>query len=494
MRRLGVAAWILSRSLRGRPSSRLPASLPRRRRLSIQVTELHPTLSRRTAPTVPNSPSIHYRQDVEHAGRPYAFEPGGRVDVPFRPRAGDAWLVDGKQPRALPPGHATGRQMRDGADGICLGRRPTFRRGHARGRRRGRRRSGSRRRGSRPDVPTAVVPALSAVLASTTIDAATSPLAIAPIGPSGLRREVFGFLPYWEVSDSSTVLDWRVLSTVAYFSVGCTSGGNLAKKNSDGSTTTGWAGWTSSKMTSIITAAHQNQTRVVLTVRASPGAAAARRRRPTARQRDGALDPGEADRRRRPRSRRRRCQPRLRADRRGLRRRFTALVRSIRSRAEPGRQGYQLTFDTPSAPSATSRSPKATAPGGAGRRSSSWATTTGSKARRRRRLDLAARGSPIRPHGTRSRPTRPRSRRRSTSFGVPFYGRAWSTTRRCAERERTSRARSTAARPHPPVRGWPSTYAAQYGRRYDSDRAGALDRVSTSRHCTSHVRLRHLVA
>ena len=33
-----------------------------------------------------------------------AFTPGGRVSVPFRPRAGDPWLVDGARPRALPAG------------------------------------------------------------------------------------------------------------------------------------------------------------------------------------------------------------------------------------------------------------------------------------------------------------------------------------------------------------------------------------------------------
>ena len=64
----------------------------------------------------------------------------------------------------------------------------------------------------------------------------------------------------------ATTLDYPTLSTVAYFSVGCASGGTLLKKNSDGSTTTGWAGWTSSKMTSIINAAHSAGTRVALTL------------------------------------------------------------------------------------------------------------------------------------------------------------------------------------------------------------------------------------
>ena len=67
----------------------------------------------------------------------------------------------------------------------------------------------------------------------------------AAISPSGLKREVFGFLPYWEVSDSSTTLDYSKISTIAYFGVGAAANGSLEKKNKDGTTTTGWNGWTS---------------------------------------------------------------------------------------------------------------------------------------------------------------------------------------------------------------------------------------------------------
>ena len=49
----------------------------------------------------------------------------------------------------------------------------------------------------------------------------------AAVDPGGLRREVFGFLPYWELTDSSTRLDWEKLSTVAYFGVGADGTGNL---------------------------------------------------------------------------------------------------------------------------------------------------------------------------------------------------------------------------------------------------------------------------
>src|SRR4029078_4550050 len=83
---------------------------------------------------------------------------------------------------------------------------------------------------------------------------------------SGLRRQVYGFLPYWEVNGASTKLNYNVLSTIAYFSVGATAAGNLKKRDADGTRTTGWGGWTSSSMTSVINAAHRKGTRVVLTV------------------------------------------------------------------------------------------------------------------------------------------------------------------------------------------------------------------------------------
>jgi hypothetical protein len=82
-----------------------------------------------------------------------------------------------------------------------------------------------------------------------------------PAAASGLRRQVFGFLPYWEVSGASTRLNYDVLSTIAYFSVGADKAGNLRKKDKDGTSTTGWGGWTSSSMTAVINAAHQRGTR-----------------------------------------------------------------------------------------------------------------------------------------------------------------------------------------------------------------------------------------
>jgi spore germination protein YaaH len=78
--------------------------------------------------------------------------------------------------------------------------------------------------------------------------------------PSGtikpLRREVFGFLPYWELGST---LDYDTLSTVAYFGVNINSDGSLYTSGN------GWSGWNSSTLTTAINDAHSHGTRVVLT-------------------------------------------------------------------------------------------------------------------------------------------------------------------------------------------------------------------------------------
>ena len=243
---------------------------------------------RRLFPRVPDGaelrPTIHYEEARAHADDRIDFAPGGRVSVGFTPRAGDHWKVGGVSPRALPAGRLDGRQLREQdtpgaarakvhgdpcdaraiADPRALGcpvRGPGARRvrsalpravGPARGRRPtadrpGRGRTRGRVRGLRlPE------------------DAQSAPSAA--VSSSGLQREVFGFLPYWELSDSSTTLDFAKISTIAYFGVGIDAAGNLQKLNSDGTTTVGWSGWTSSRMTSLINTAHEKRTRVVLTV------------------------------------------------------------------------------------------------------------------------------------------------------------------------------------------------------------------------------------
>jgi spore germination protein YaaH len=270
-------------------------------------------------------PGVHYEEAMAHAQDRISFKPGGLVTRGFTPRAGDTWPVDGSAPRALPAGNATGAAITDSPQGSMWADAPPV---------------SSTVDGAVID-PADVVPAEGAM--------AVSPAADDPLDVSGTKRlkQVFGFLPYWEVSDSSNTLDYRVLSTIAYFSVGSDRYGNLLKKNSDGTPTTGWGGWGSSALTNVINNAHANNTRVVLTItmfawtssqaeRQTALLSSATARQNLARQaaiavRDRGVDginldfepiaSGQAD-------------------------NFTALVRTFRAELNRIASGYQLTFDT----------------------------------------------------------------------------------------------------------------------------------------------------
>jgi spore germination protein YaaH len=79
--------------------------------------------------------------------------------------------------------------------------------------------------------------------------------------PNGLSREVFGYLPWWELSGSRLAsMDYDLVSTIAFFGVPARSDGTLQKSGD------GWNGWTSSHMTDVINAAHAERVKVVLTV------------------------------------------------------------------------------------------------------------------------------------------------------------------------------------------------------------------------------------
>jgi len=274
-------------------------------------------------------PTIHYEDAVAHAGDPIEFAAGDRVTVPFRPRRGDDRSVDGRAPSALPAGRLSGRAMRLG-DGTTDVRLP---------------KSGFARIGDdRPIMaPGRIIPGTGAVW-----DPADPPRfepAVA-VDPGALRREVFGFLPYWELSDGSTRIDWSTTSTVAYFGVGADSDGTLIKRNANGATTIGWSGWTSARMTRVIEDAHRSGTRVVLTVQSfgwsstglkrqkallrSPSARARLARQIAAAVRDRGADGVNLD-----------FEPIVK----GYGDEFTALVRSVRHALDRVHRGYQLTFD-----------------------------------------------------------------------------------------------------------------------------------------------------
>jgi spore germination protein YaaH/flagellar hook assembly protein FlgD len=309
-------------------------------------------------------PSIAYLEAMAHEDDGIEFEPGGLVDVGFTPRGSDRWPIDGAAPRPLPPGRATGRQMAASDNGS---------------------RWTDVSRPGRPAAPATPAPDASAAPdiapadpapaepPADTVDPTPEPTPapvdapggetavpavgvgyVDPLEPtfdlaaaSGMRRQVFGFLPYWELSGASTKLNYDVLSTIAYFSVGATRKGDLKKRDADGTSTTGWGGWTSSSLTQVINAAHQRGTRVVLTVsvfawtsaqadvqRAILGSSTARvnlARQAAAAVRDRGADGINLD-----------FEPLAS----GYADEFVLFLKTMRSELNKVRSGYQLTYDT----------------------------------------------------------------------------------------------------------------------------------------------------
>jgi spore germination protein YaaH len=146
------------------------------------------------------TPSIQYQEALAHSAKTYSFAPGGPVTVPFRPRSGDSAMVDGALPVALPASQGSGVKA----------------------------------------------PSLA------------GPSVVTPNGTlTALRREVLGFLPYWELGST---LNYDTLSTIAYFGVDLNGDGTLNRSGN------GWNGWNSSGMTSVISDAHAHGTRVALSV------------------------------------------------------------------------------------------------------------------------------------------------------------------------------------------------------------------------------------
>ena len=444
----------------GPPRTRSPASAsPIRTRLR-QVPPSTPASRSRPAPTtsaVAQEPSIIALDAAAHEHDRITFAPGGPVRVPFSPRPDDGWTVDGIAPRRLPAGAASGRAMAASRQGAVWA--PSSRAPEARV----------------PDpvtwAPTPIDgpapgPAIAAEPVSALVTTDPGPQAL---GATDLRRQVFGFLPYWELNDRSTRLDYRLLSTIAYFGVGADADGDLLKRNGDGSTTVGWAGWTSSRMTSVIEAAHHRGTRVVLTVQAFGwttnqaanqsallGSAAARlklARQIAAAVRDRGADGVNLD-----------FEPLVagRADE------FVDLVRSVRAELNRIARGYQLTFDTTGS---IGNYPieAATAPGAADAifiMGYDYRTASSGSAG-----SIAPLGGPTYDLVDTVLAFTDRVPARKLILGVPYYGRAWSTV--------SDKPRS---KTHTGAKyGWSAsvTYdtavalAKQHGRRYDRRDASA---------------------
>jgi len=286
---------------------------------------------------------------------------------------------------------------------------------------------------------------------------------------AGMRREVYGFLPYWQVADPDTRLDFRLVTHIAYFSVGVDRRGNLARRNADGTATTGWAGWTSARMTAVIQAAHARRSRVTLTVsafawtagqaavqKALLGSAAARRnlaRQAAAAVRDRGADGVNLD-----------FEPLVAGAEDG----FVALVRAIRTELDRVRPGMHLSFDTLGYPGNYPLE-AALAAGGASAvfvmgydyRTAGSAYAGSIDPLAGPAYDLA---DTVRAYLARV----PASR---VILGVPYYGRAWSTVSDAVNaRTRTGATYGwSAAVPYATA----ARYAAEHGRRYDGREVSA---------------------
>jgi spore germination protein YaaH len=109
-------------------------------------------------------------------------------------------------------------------------------------------------------------PALAAPVSLADPSATSATLATALALPNGMRKEVFGFLPYWMLDAGSLQwMQYQLVTTIAYFGVTARADGTLAT-TSGASPTAGWAGWNSSAMTNVTNAAHARGVRVVLSV------------------------------------------------------------------------------------------------------------------------------------------------------------------------------------------------------------------------------------
>ena len=385
------------------------------------------------APDARMQPTVQYEEAMAHAADKIAFAPGARVTVPFKPRKADRWVVGGVAPTALPAGRLSGKAIREGGPASRVA----------------------------PAKPSAAVGPADLPNPGGS-DVWHADLAAA-VDPGGLKREVFGFLPYWELTDSSTRLDWEKLSTIAYFGVGAAGDGTLQKTNSDGSTTVGWSGWTSSRTTGVINAAHANGARVVLTVqsfawsssgvtrqKALLGSSAHRltlARQIAAAVRDRGADGVNLD-----------FEPIVStyADE------FTALVRSVRAELNKISRGYQLTFDAtgwignyPIEAATASGAADAVVIMGYDYKNGS-SNPVGSVA------PLGGAGYDI---GDTIKAYVSRVPASKVILGVPYYGRAWSTATSAFASKNISSVKNGASTTV--VYGTARQYAADHGRKWD---------------------------
>jgi spore germination protein YaaH len=109
-----------------------------------------------------------------------------------------------------------------------------------------------------------LAPARSSVQPRRAADAATAAVS----SNSQLFREVFGFAPYWTLSQNAN-WNYSLLSTVAYFGLNVNGDGNFNTVNGDGTPDAGWTGWNSQALVDTFGRAHAAGDRDVLVIKQS---------------------------------------------------------------------------------------------------------------------------------------------------------------------------------------------------------------------------------
>lgn len=75
--------------------------------------------------------------------------------------------------------------------------------------------------------------------------------------------EIFGWLPYW---DLQAQIDYGAITTIAYFGLGATSDGHINRYTGNGGYQTEYSRWLGNRVDEVISQAHANDVRVVLTI------------------------------------------------------------------------------------------------------------------------------------------------------------------------------------------------------------------------------------
>ncbi|MEP7158523.1 MAG: glycosyl hydrolase family 18 protein, partial [Chloroflexota bacterium] len=118
-----------------------------------------------------------------------------------------------------------------------------------------------------PDITPTAGPSPTVDPAPTVSPSPTSPPTPTPVPtappPRMASPEIFGWLPYW---DLDATIDYGAITTIAYFGLGATADGHLNKYDNNGNVQVEWSRWKGSRVTNVISEAHANDVRVVLTI------------------------------------------------------------------------------------------------------------------------------------------------------------------------------------------------------------------------------------